>query len=133
MIKTTLFLALMVISFSTSARVTHPDCMTCEISFYKLLPSPEKYEGKTIMIVGVARVYKDKLYLFPTLDSAELLSFEVSIEVSLENADIPIKFKNGDYLLTKGLFTQKYDSSYELVNGIVIDDVRIVKIEKHPF
>lgn len=78
----------------------------CEISFYKLLATPKKYDKRYVSVVGYVAISNGRLAVYPTK-----LSYELSIEQDSFSIEIPMKEReklasslNGHYARIVGLF-----------------------------
>lgn len=78
----------------------------CQISFYKLLATPEKYEKKYIAVVGYVAISNGRLAVYPTE-----LSYKLSIEQDSFSIMTPMKEReklasnlNRHYVRVVGLF-----------------------------
>lgn len=91
--KTLTLLALLFLSFTVNADVDFGET----VSFYKLLSSPQNFDGKKLAVSGVVAAVEyhsgggpllKKIFLFPNSDSAAHFVIHEAIEISYVNDDL---------------------------------------------
>lgn len=99
--------------FPAAAHAANPECSfevkpvaVCEISFYKLLVAPKKYDGKYIAVTGYMAISDGRLAVYPTE-----MSYKLSIEQDSFSIRTPMKEReslagslNRHYVRIVGLF-----------------------------
>jgi len=108
-----LALCVWIIFFSVSSYARTTECSftvkpfaVCEISFYKLLATPKKYNNKYIAVTGYVAISDGRLAVYPTE-----MSYKFSIEQDSFSIQIPMKEReslaknvNRHYVRIVGLF-----------------------------
>lgn len=120
-----LFLAGTICSMTSYARdrecsFTVKPVAVCEISFYKLLATPKKYDRKYISIVGYVAISNGRLAVYPTRLSYEL-SIEqdsFSIRTPAEEREDLAKNLNRHYARIAGLFHYQIEEIPDFNPGI---------------
>lgn len=113
--------------FSTIAYARDQECSfavkpvsVCEISFYRLLAAPKKYDRKYISVVGYVAISNGRLAVYPTE-----LSYKLSIEQDSFSIRIPMKKRkeladnmSRHYARIVGLFNYQIDKIPDFNPGI---------------
>ena len=102
---------------------------SCMVSFYEVLPSPEKFENVIIGISGVIKMIGDEWVLFPNRDSAHYNLVEQSLLVDVANSEKREELKNGDFVYVYGGFTASYEGQLDGVRGSINKEVKIAKLK----
>lgn len=107
--------------FSTASYARTPECSftvkpfaVCEISFYKLLATPKKYNDKYIAVVGYVAISDGRLAVYPT-EMSYKLSIEqdsFSIQIPMKEREVLAKNINRRYARIVGLFHYQIAGDY---------------------
>lgn len=107
----------------------------CQVSFYKLLANPERYDGKMISVSGYLVRAFDRLVLFPNREryeaDAQIEGIEIDESGSLPD-DLKSKIEGGAYPVTVlGSFDAKYVGAdvprLGLINHVVSISLPVLK------
>jgi len=108
--------------FPGAVRAADPECSftvkpvaVCEISFYKLLATPEKYDKKYIAVIGYMAISNGRLAVYPT---------EMSYKLSIEQDSFSIKTPMKERQSLAGDLNRHYVRIVGLFNYQVVDDFR---------
>jgi hypothetical protein len=108
--------------FSVTAHARNPECSfevkpvaVCEISFYKLLATPEKYDKKYIAVTGYVAISNGRLAVYPT---------EMSYKLSIEQDSFSIKTPMKERQSLADDLNRHYVRIVGLFNYQIIDDFR---------
>lgn len=106
--------------FSGPTHAVDPECsfevkpvLVCEISFYKLLATPKKYDKKYIAVIGYMAISNGRLAVYPTETS-----YRLSVEQDSFSIRTPMKKRQklADHL------NRRYVRIVGLFNYQIIDD-----------
>lgn len=101
----------------------------CIVSFYELLPNPQKFQNVTIGIVGFVKKVENEWFLFPTNNARQYGLFEQAIFFDYVNAEIKSDLDEGDVVYVYGRFSTEYTGKQEYVKGAIISEVKLAKLE----
>lgn len=108
--------------FSATAHARDSECSfevrpiaACEISFYKLLATPRKYDKKYIAVTGYVAISNGRLAVYSTE-----LSYKLSIEQDSFSIAVPMKERE---VLAKDL-NRHYARIVGLFNYEIVDDYK---------
>jgi hypothetical protein len=114
--------------FSVTAHARDPECSfevrpiaACEISFYKLLATPKKYDKKYIAVTGYVAISNGRLAVYPT-ELSYRLSIEqdsFSIKISMKKREALAKDFNRHYVRIVGLFNYEIVGDYKPGIGFI--------------
>lgn len=101
-------------------RAANPECSftvkpvaVCEISFYKLLATPEKYSGKYIAVIGYMAISNGRLAVYPN---------ENSYKLAIEQDSFSIKIPMRERQVLANKFSRHYVRIVGLFYYQIIDD-----------
>lgn len=108
--------------FSTVAQARDSECSftvkpvaVCEISFYKLLATPKKYNNKYIAVIGYVAISNGRLAVYPT---------EMSYKLSIEQDSFAIKTPMKERETLANNLNRHYARIVGLFRYQIIDDYR---------
>lgn len=109
-------------AFSATAHARNPECSfevrpvaACEISFYKLLATPEKYDKQYIAVTGYVAISNGRLAVYPT---------EMSYSLSIEQDSFSIKTPMKEREVLANSLNRHYARIVGLFHYQIIDDYR---------
>lgn len=134
-------LVLSAIFFPVVARAADAECSfevkpvaVCEISFYKLLATPEKYDNKYIAVIGYMAISNGRLAVYPTE-----MSYKLSIEQDSFSIKTPMKERqsladnlNRHYVRIVGLFHYQIIDDWRSGIGYISKLVTAQRIDPRP-
>lgn len=111
--------------FSNGAAIASERCVGdnyCSLSFYHLISSASKYDGKYIILRGVLIKENDFIFLYPTREAGELGLSEQSVVLDVKGIySERVASLDKKYVYVQGLFNSVDAGRYGFANGVLSD------------
>ena len=108
----------------------HAANLTESVSIINLISTPEKYEGKTVRLVGVAKIEFEDNAIYLNQNDLKSLNYKNGIWLAVKKEQVSEFEKfSGKPVLVEGVFNSKRKGHLNLWSGSI--DV-ILRIEEYP-
>lgn len=88
------------------------------VSMINLIATPEKYEGKSIRVVGYAVIEKDKCIFLSEEDARKKIT-KNAVWIDIGKLQVQYRLLNRKYVLVEGIFNYKNKGDMSMLSGTI--------------